>query len=258
MIGEEPVEGRVNDSCCGWTRAYAPQLILDPHVHHAPRLCVVLGGSFDEKTDGNWRCHRAGSLLYRPSGHIHQERFGPSGAACAVFNLEPAFAETISPRFDSQAAAEASSALHIARGLRLEARLRDPFSVAACQSLVWQAIILLGRESSAGYRGRALAREAGKLIENRFHQQTSLSSVSLALSVAPARLARAFAHTFGMSVGEFVQRRRCDEAAALLAAGTMPVAEIALECGFSSQAHLTTIFRRLKGTTPARFRRASH
>jgi AraC family transcriptional regulator len=30
--------------------------------------------------------------------------------------------------------------------------------------------------------------------------------------------------------------------------------EIALQCGFSSQSHFTTVFRRLVGTTPAGYR----
>jgi AraC-like DNA-binding protein len=37
----------------------------------------------------------------------------------------------------------------------------------------------------------------------------------------------------------------------------MPIAQIALECGFSSQSHLTTMFRQLTGMPPAAWRRAN-
>jgi AraC family transcriptional regulator len=44
-------------------------------------------------------------------------------------------------------------------------------------------------------------------------------------------------------------------AAALLAGTEQSIADIALETGFSSQAHLTTAFQRLYRTTPAAYRR---
>jgi len=44
-------------------------------------------------------------------------------------------------------------------------------------------------------------------------------------------------------------------AGALLLATAEPIAQVALTVGFSSQAHLTTAFRRLNGTTPAAYRR---
>jgi AraC family transcriptional regulator len=55
-------------------------------------------------------------------------------------------------------------------------------------------------------------------------------------------------------VGEYLRRLRIERATALLRDTRMPIAEIALVCGFSSQAHLTTMFRKTVGTTPRRFR----
>ena len=36
----------------------------------------------------------------------------------------------------------------------------------------------------------------------------------------------------------------------------LPLADVALACGFADQSHLTRTFRRLEGMTPAAFRRA--
>jgi AraC-like DNA-binding protein len=241
-----------------WQRVYPPDSVLPPHVHTAPRLCIVLNGSFDENTADGWQRHEAGTLLYRPSGYAHEERFGLGGATCAVFELEPQFVDILhSDGFDSASPAALSSMSHIAAALRREAQIGDAFSAASCQSLIWQAFVLLGRMRAVDERMAAIAQQARRHIEQRFRQQTGLGATAAALSVAPATLARAFALEFGMSIGEFVQRRRIDEAAALLSEGKLPIAELALECGFSSQAHLTATFRKFKGTTPARFRRAT-
>lgn len=68
-----------------------------------------------------------------------------------------------------------------------------------------------------------------------------------------------FARTFRMATGDtphnFVRLRRLARANELLCADTVPLPEIALACGFSSQAHLTTAFAAEIGITPARLRR---
>lgn len=257
MMNRPESAARSGSPIFDWQRVYAPDLILEAHAHAEPRLCVVLGGSFDENGGDGWQTYRPGTLLYRPGGYFHEERFGATGAACAVFELGPELSGIAPEDFDAETPRSSSSAVHIAAGLRLEVQQRDPFSAAACQSLLWQAVILLGRGERDGGRAAGAAQQAAEVIEARFRQGISLSSVATALSVPPSTLARTFAQVFGMSVGDFVQRRRCDEAAMLLG-GAMPIAEIALECGFSSQAHLTAAFRRYKGKTPARFRRSHY
>src|SRR3546814_10177753 len=54
----------------------------------------------------------------------------------------------------------------------------------------------------------------------------------------------------------FVQRR-VQHAEALLTGTQLPIVQIALECGFTDQAHFTKAFAKANGTTPARWRRRS-
>ncbi len=69
-----------------------------------------------------------------------------------------------------------------------------------------------------------------------------------------------FAKRFRESVGEpphaYVMRRRVLRAKALLKDGRLPLADIALECGFSGQSHFTTVFGAHTGATPGKYRRA--
>lgn len=62
------------------------------------------------------------------------------------------------------------------------------------------------------------------------------------------------AHT-GTSVWSFVKTRRCGRAMVLLRTTDLPICEIALICGFSSQAHLTAAMKDEFKKTPAKFRR---
>ncbi len=69
-----------------------------------------------------------------------------------------------------------------------------------------------------------------------------------------------FAKRFRESVGEtphaYVMRRRVERAKALLKDGRLPLADIALACGFSGQSHFTTVFGAHTGATPGKYRRA--
>ncbi|MNL85512.1 Exoenzyme S synthesis regulatory protein ExsA [compost metagenome] len=67
--------------------------------------------------------------------------------------------------------------------------------------------------------------------------------------------ARRFQETVGMSPHSYVLGRRIERAGALLRRRDVPLVDIALACGFSSQSHLTTVFRRCLGLTPGEYRR---
>lgn len=52
----------------------------------------------------------------------------------------------------------------------------------------------------------------------------------------------------------YVLNLRIERAKALLCQEGTSIADVALQCGFSHQEHLTRMFRRFTGTTPGRYR----
>jgi AraC family transcriptional regulator len=68
---------------------------------------------------------------------------------------------------------------------------------------------------------------------------------------------RTFKQSIGKSPNNYIVSRRIENAKRLLANSNSPIADIALQVGFASQSHFTTMFRRLTGRTPKVFRRAS-
>ena len=68
--------------------------------------------------------------------------------------------------------------------------------------------------------------------------------------------ARAFKCTFGYSPHVFLMRRRMERAQGLMLKTNTSLAQIALDCGFADQAHLSRIFLRFTGERPASWRRA--
>jgi AraC family transcriptional regulator len=68
---------------------------------------------------------------------------------------------------------------------------------------------------------------------------------------------RVFKATAGVSPYQYVLNLRIERAKVLLGVEGASIADVALQCGFSHQEHLTRMFRRFTGVTPGRYR-ASH
>ncbi len=58
----------------------------------------------------------------------------------------------------------------------------------------------------------------------------------------------------GMRPHEYLLRKRTERAQTLLSASLLPLVEIALEVGFKSQSHFTTVFTRFVGKPPSTWR----
>jgi AraC family transcriptional regulator len=81
-----------------------------------------------------------------------------------------------------------------------------------------------------------------------------LRVLSALVHLSPFHFARLFKRSTGVPPHVFLVRRRIDEARALLATQTAPVAVIARSVGFRTPSHFTTTFRRFTGMTPTAYR----
>jgi AraC family transcriptional regulator len=127
------------------------------------------------------------------------------------------------------------------------------------------SLALLGRLSQRGSVAQPTAPQPGRLSAEQRRRVLDLIATELGSDLSITRLAREagmspdhFAHcfklTFGQSPYRFVQAQRIQAARKLLEQSTLPIAEIALSVGFSSQSHFTQTFRQHTGSTPARVR----
>lgn len=92
-------------------------------------------------------------------------------------------------------------------------------------------------------------------LEAGHTQRTSLAEVAGHLGLGVSRFAKAFRAAVGVPPYQFLVQRRLAEARRLVVTTALPLAEIALLAGFSSQSHLTAQFRRFLGCTPGALRR---
>jgi len=104
-----------------------------------------------------------------------------------------------------------------------------------------------------GYRD---ARRLRTLIAERLAEDLRIERLAECVSMSPHHFARTFKATFGQSPHAYVLEQRIRTAAQLLRSQPhRHIADVAIECGFSSNAHFTEAFRRMMGTTPGQWRR---
>jgi AraC family transcriptional regulator len=112
-----------------------------------------------------------------------------------------------------------------------------------------------GRVSTAACLSLTLSRAVDYMTANIDHAM-NLSDIAKATNRSPSHIARMFRTELGIPPHRYLIQLRVDKARRLLEKTSMSIAEIAYECGFAHQEHLTRLFGRHCGTTPAAFRRS--
>ena len=92
-------------------------------------------------------------------------------------------------------------------------------------------------------------------IEAHLHEHIGLNDLAGAAGLSANHFLRVFKLATGATPYHFLRARRLERARQLLTASTIPLAQLALECGFANQAHFTAAFSRDIGISPGRYRR---
>ena len=109
----------------------------------------------------------------------------------------------------------------------------------------------------AGPRGLApwQERRAKELMDE--HLDVSLSDLARECGLSVGHFSRAFKNSAGLAPHQWQLGRRMKRAQALLTGSTLPIADIALKCGYSSQSHFHAAFKEVTGLSPGRWRRST-
>jgi AraC family transcriptional regulator len=98
-------------------------------------------------------------------------------------------------------------------------------------------------------------RRATGLLEAHLDGRISLQQVAEACELSISHFARAFKRTFRKPPYRWLIERRVDMARDLMKNPRLPLAEIAIKCGFADQSALNRSFKRIHGVTPGIWRR---
>jgi AraC family transcriptional regulator len=150
-------------------------------------------------------------------------------------------------------------------GALFEHALKDGGSAgrAYAESLAAALVIHLAHRATPGSRDNppvrgglapAILRRVIDYIHANLAKDLGLAELADLAGLNPYHFAHAFKAATGMPPHRYIIGLRVHRARELLIDRRLSIADVALAVGFSSQSHFTLNFRRITGTTPARYR----
>ena len=105
------------------------------------------------------------------------------------------------------------------------------------------------RELSAMWQGLS------QYIDENLGSRLTLSALAEKCFYNPSYFSRCFKEKFGLTLTEYITKKRLNHAKELLAAGSLSIEEISEQCGFADRAACTKAFQKYLGANPKDFRK---
>lgn len=154
-------------------------------------------------------------------------------------------------RVDDPAATRSVLALHNALTTQTNPLETESRFITTLAQLIKRYADIHSVEQPLGNERRAV-QQVRHYIKAHFAESMSLSDLAEQVSLSPYYLLRVFRAEVGMPPHTYLQDVRIRRAQRLIELGR-PLAEVALDVGYSSQSHLTRRFKQIVGVTPGRY-----
>lgn len=237
---------------------YPSQIGMLNHWHARANFCIVLAGASTERYANQIREYRPLTASFLPAEQLHSLTLHEP-MRCFTIDIAPESMErareyslvtNVSVHFDNDPLTE------IFLKLYHQFREKDQASGLAIEGLLFEMLaVALRHNSNDGDRfAPRWLRQVRELLHAHFAEQLTFTRIAADVGVHPVHLAREFRKHYRLSLGEYLRQVRVDYASRQLLMSDDPQALIASAAGFADQSHFSRTFKRLRGTTPGKFR----
>ena len=248
---------------------YQPEYEQSFHQHEQTQVTMILSGGVEERV--GQRRHWIGplDLVVKPAGIVHADRFGirTTKTVQISFTLTPeTLPGSLAKRMTQWQTRQCTRTAPLFLQLLASRRFRKRSSTTDLQAIN-RVLAGVGGEfagSHAGARGPVRpdsdtdahwAIDVDRWVRKHYCESVRVAELASHFGVHRVSLTRAFRQRFGTTIVDRVRRLRVQKAASLLAEGDGNVCQIANDCGFADQSHLTRTFKVHTSLTPNTFRR---
>ena len=236
-----------------------------PEIHRSHALAYVRRGSFGCRTLGKQHELVAGAVLVGKPGreymatHDHHD----CGDECLSVMLSPELAELLTgggKAWDTPRLPPLPQLMVIGELWQAAAEGRsdagpDELALLFASKCVETVKGEKAEGVKASVRDRRREVEAALWIEANAGEELSLDGAAKEAGLSPFYFLRLFNKVLGVTPHQYLVRTRLRRAAKLLAEGSLPVTEVALDAGFADLSNFVRSFRRAAGVPPREFRR---
>ncbi len=97
-------------------------------------------------------------------------------------------------------------------------------------------------------------RQIKDLIEKHLNSELTLQFISQSLNLHPNYISQLFSQETKIRLSEYITQRRIEKSKELLSKTNMKVIDISKLVGYADSKHFATVFKKIVGTTPQRYR----
>lgn len=235
---------------------YSSGLCIARHFHDSANLIFIITGV-------HWSGYSRGGDICVPqtvrflaAGEAHENYF-PVESRCLHIELRQSILDLASEYGTTICApGQVTRAGSAALGQRLhrEFRHKDSDSLLEIEGAVLRLVLADERNAMRSEPIPRWLLRIREMLHEEPNRRRSLIDLSRDVGRHPVQISRQFHQHFGCTLSEYMQRIRVARAQSLLSSPDLEISEIALASGFCDQSHFTTIFRRITGMPPHRYR----
>lgn len=230
------------------------------HTHEDAHIVLPIDGAYRSSAVGAPLVCDRSVVIYNPPGTTHQDRFDPvSGPIQGRFftvsipTEQIRVAEAVGRPPNHPVAFRHQVIGATVRKMAMECARWSPAAALVIEGLCLELLGELARCRPERSRQAPGWLTTAKSILTENHHD-SIEAVARQVGVHPIYLARMFRRHFRTSPAEYRRESRIARAEVLLRDRRIPIAEVAVRCGYSDQSHLTKAFTTSRGLAPGRFR----
>ncbi len=126
------------------------------------------------------------------------------------------------------------------------------------QTVLMRVLARRPSASRAGMLPKWRLRRVQEYLAAHLAEPISLADLADAACLSRMHFAAQFRAATGCRPHEYLLQYRIEQAKQMLVGSDTTLVEVALSVGFQTQSHFSTVFKRLTGSTPARWQRTHH
>lgn len=251
-----------------WLRARYERQHFPRHTHDTYVIGVNERGAHATWHRGSTQVIPAGALAIIAPGDVHTGQPVPNVPwHYRALYVTASVLEELAPDVDGRRQCCPQFALLVndphlaAQFLRLHRRSERVVHVCGVQEATAHLLSsLVRRHARVGLAGiphhvdTLAVRRVTEYLHDHLANPVTLHDLASAAGIGRYELIRAFHRAHGLTPYAYLIQMRIERARQLLARGARPI-NVAQATGFADQSHLTRMFRRLTGVTPARYAR---
>jgi AraC family transcriptional regulator len=253
LVKSHDVAGLILRDCL-----YGPNLKTPNHAHEYAHFGIVLQGILTEVYAAKSHVYQPATLVFHPSGEIHQNVFHKCGGRMFIIELTPEWMErahTYSTALNHSFDCHGGVLGHLAIKLHNEFREMDDISPLAMEGIVLEMIAHATRSAQpAEHRPPRWLEQVKQILHAQFAEKPTIANIAASVGVHPVHLMRTFNRHYRCTIGDYVCQLRIEYACQQMANPALSLGEIASAAGFADQSHFARTFKRTIGVSPTVFR----